>query len=174
MIMLFSAVIGIAGRGWGFRVIKARKEAKTNSDRHRQTAAELRSLAESINSKVDEFSSQPHYTLAGLWPDSIATCLGESFHTDYWRQLTDAAQRLEDAAKVLDGFAQAEDEAVPTQMGRDRGNAAKRTVALALVAVCRDVFGASLFGVVATILSVLFGSEIAVSTVRSWCSHPRE
>ena len=175
MVMLFSAVIGICSeQAFGLRGVTTRKKAEADRDMYRQKAAELRALAESINSGLTDASSHPHYILAGLSPNSYRKYLAGPLHIAHRRRATTAARRLEDAAKVYDDLAQAEDKAIPAQMHRDRGNAAKRTVALRLVTVCREGFGASLFGVVANILSVLFGSEIAVSTVRHWCSHPRE
>jgi hypothetical protein len=40
------------------------------------------------------------------------------------------------------------------------------------VTTCRIVFGASLYGVVAIITTVLLGNEISESTIRNW--HPRK
>jgi len=76
------------------------------------------------------------------------------------------ARKLEAAAEVFDQLA------VKPHV-RDRGNTLIRYITGDLVKTCRVIFGSSMYGVVATITSVLLGdSNIPASTIRNW--YPRK
>src|SRR5262249_62216060 len=94
-------------------------------------------------------------------------------HRNYeaFRRLnSDDVRKLADAAEVLKRLAEQEDEHARELPERARGNAMVRAVTGELVKACRIIFGASHYRIVARIASVMLGTEVSASTVRTW--HP--
>jgi len=155
MVFLFSQAIEIMRAELSRPVLTAsRKEAETARDVWAARAISLRSLARTLGEAAAEYIP-PDYPD----PDRV-----EAFH-----HLNSAQMRtLEDAAEILEEFAQVEDEAASEFPDRDRRNASKRRVTGELLKLCRVIFGKDLAGCVAIIASILFKSKISRGTIRSW------
>ena len=118
------------------------------------TAINLRSLARAIGEVAAEYIP-PDY------PDPRRVEAVQRLNSEQMR-------KLEDAAEVLDEYAQVEDEAASEFPARDRGNAPIRRMTGELLKLCRAVFGKDLTGIVHIIASILFESDVPESTIRGW------
>jgi hypothetical protein len=133
----------------------SREEAETARDAYTTTAINLRSFARTLG-----------YVAAECIPPDYP----DPHRVEAFRRLnSEQMRKLEDAAEVLEGFAQDEDEAASEFPDRDRGNASKRRVTGELVKLCRAVFGKDLARTMGTVAGVLLGvPDIPESTIRDW------
>jgi len=161
MVVLFSQAIEMMRAELSRPLLTAsREEAEMARDTYATTAINLRSLARTLGEAAAEYIP-PDY------PDSRRV---EAFQ----RRNSEEMRTLEDAAEILEEFAQVEDEAASEFPVRDRGNASKRRVTGELLKLCRVVFGKDLVGIVAIIASILFESDIPWGTIRDWHCIPAD
>src|SRR5262249_22757960 len=131
MAFLFSQALEIMRAELSRPVLTAsRQEAETARDAYATTVINLRSFAHAIGYVAAEYIP-PDY------PDPHRVEAVRRLYSDEMR-------KLEDAAEVLERYAQVEDEAASEFPARDRGNASKRRVTGELVKLCRVVFGKDL------------------------------
>jgi len=84
----------------------------------------------------------------------------------------ECARRLMDASQAYKEIAAETYTAeMRTAVDRARGDADVRWFALAVADKCRSLFGSPMYGLTATITSVVHGRNVAPRTVRQWC-HP--
>src|SRR5262249_48123503 len=137
-----------------------RQEAEMARDAYATTAINLRSFVHALDYVAAE-CIPPDY------PDPRRV---EAVRRLYSNEM----RTLKDAAEILEGYAQVEDEAASEFPVRDRGNASKRRVTGELVKLCRVVFGKDLAGIVAIIASILFESSIPRRTISDWHHIPAD
>jgi hypothetical protein len=122
--------------------------------------------------RYQEFIGKANEWLAEAW-----VLLAEAVGRDgYSAKHGERLARIAGAADALREFA-AENLAIEmrTALDRDRGEGQARWFALAIAEKCHALFGASLYGVSATITSVALNRSITPRTVRQWCArHPAD
>ena len=147
MVELFDTALECQG---SHEAITTRGKAEQQSDRYLAKAEELRDDALTM-------LEQP-----------LLFC-GKDLLSDNRRH--GLSRKLEDAADVYKEYARAIHTAAQFSMPQREHDARAHWVALTIGNKFRDLFGKPMYGLTATIASVVLGREIDPRTARQWCAH---
>jgi hypothetical protein len=137
-------------------------DGETTMTRGQAEQQRNRFLAKAEELKTDALMMRMQPRLSDELADEAAAHAGYASNEERYQKLHAAAQAYEDYASEI-SFAGA--------LARAHDGRA-RWVALTIADAFRELFGQPMYGLTATITSVILGREIEPRTVRWWCAYP--